>query len=305
MKPSGFGKIYIQGNALKKQLTKILKDLFSILAEYHVQVTVDSSLRDHLPKDFSLPNFALFGSFDPSFDLSITLGGDGTVLRYLQNHGPQVPILPINLGGLGFLTEVTVEELRTKVPEILEGNYFIDKRMLLKTEIPSKGDSFYALNDTVIDKAGFPRIIFIHTAIDGNYFNNFVADGVILSTPTGSTGYSLSAGGPLMLPESEVILINPICPHTLTNRPVVIPAGRTVEIQVFTDYSHANLIIDGNLVAHLRSGEKIRTTRANENISIIRHTGTHFFEVLRSKLHWGEDLRSKERWAQNINLNDQ
>ncbi len=296
MKNSVFKKIFIHGNLKKKQLSSVIPVLCAWLEKYDLDYVFEPDLQSVIKK--SGKNQKKFGELDESFDLVITLGGDGTVLRMIQNCEYDIPILPVNLGGLGFLTEVTVPELATKFPEILTGKYWLDERRLLEAEINSTGETFSGLNDAVLDKAGFPRVIFIHTSVDGVLFNNFVADGVIISTPTGSTGYSLSAGGPLISPEAEVLLLNPICPHSLTNRPVIFPAEK--QIQVHTEHIHFNLVLDGQVVRQCSSGEIIKITRSSRKIRIVRHVDTHFFEILRKKLNWGEDLRSKERWAQNI-----
>ncbi|GAB4179526.1 MAG: NAD(+)/NADH kinase [Calditrichia bacterium] len=303
MKTSTFKKIFIQGNILKKQLETVIPEVIRILDDRNIQYCFDPELKQIMSGfKLDITGFS-FRYPEEKTDLIITLGGDGTVLRYLQRNKPDIPVLPLNLGGLGFLTEVTIDEISTKLPEILEGRYYLDSRLMLETVVESTGEKYYSLNDTVIDKAGFPRIIFVHTSIDNVFFNNFVADGVIISTPTGSTGYSLSAGGPLISPQTEVLLLNPICPHSLTNRPVIIPSNQSIEIQVFTDHPHAHLVIDGQVMANLNSGDKIRVTRAAQPLHLVRHSDTHFFGILRSKLHWGEDLRSKERWAQNIKNN--
>lgn len=300
-----FHKIFIYGNIQKKQLSKILSELLHYFEQKKdIEIVLHPDLKDFISTSTLAP-FVSFGEMDNSFDLAITLGGDGTVLRFVQKNQYNIPILSVNLGGLGFLTEITVEEMDGKLEEIFSGNYYLDERILLQATVESSKSNFIALNDVVIDKAGFPRIIFLHISVDNIFFNDLVADGIIISSPTGSTGYSLSAGGPLISPEVEVILLSPICPHSLTNRPVVFPSEKELEIQVFTEYSHANLVIDGQVQEKLQSGEKVKISPARRKVKLVRHQNTHFFEILRNKLHWGEDLRNKERWAFNIKKNEQ
>ncbi|MCK5074895.1 MAG: NAD(+)/NADH kinase, partial [Calditrichia bacterium] len=266
MKNTLFKKVYIQGNTSKSQLFTVIKNLYKILNRHKIQVYFDEQLKEVFPAEFceKLPQNS-FGlpkeekGKKEKIDITFSLGGDGTVLRSLQKVLQRnIPILPLNLGGLGFLTEITIDEFNTKLEEILNGNYVFDERSILKTTVQSSGECFYALNDAVVDKAGFPKVVFFHTMIDGVFFNNYIADGLIVSTPTGSTGYSVSANGPLLMPNLDAFIINPICPHSLSNRPMVVSSNQTIDIEIFNDEEYSQLIIDGEHCKNLQPDELIK-----------------------------------------------
>ncbi len=227
-----------------------------------------------------------------------TLGGDGTILRTVKAIGPRgIPVLGVNLGGLGFLADTPPEGFLEHIKAIIEGRYLIEERSLLNCRVNNGKQSFTAFNDFVIDKAGFSRVIEINTAIDGHLLNSYIADALILSTPSGSTGYSLSAGGPIVIPQSSVFIINPICPHSLTNRPVVIPDTSLIKIRVATEHKEVSLICDGFTAASLPSGTELEFKKADYSVKLVKMKEREFFETMRSKLRWGEDFRNKNRWS--------
>ncbi len=231
-------------------------------------------------------------------DLILALGGDGTILRSVQLIGEkQIPVMGVNLGGLGFLAETSPEELTAHLENFLQKKYFVEKRSLLQCEELISEEKYFAFNDFVVDKAGFSRVIEIVTHVDGKLLNSYIADALIISTPTGSTAYSLSAGGPIVIPETNVFLINPICPHSLTNRPVVVPDNSTISLEVFTEFKEIKLFRDGQLIKGFDSGTKFRLTRAPFNVNLVKMKEKSFYETLRNKLHWGEDFRDKKRWS--------
>lgn len=233
-----------------------------------------------------------------SAQMILTLGGDGTMLRTVQLVADkQIPILGVNLGGLGFLAETLPEELSTHLENYLNGKYFIEERSLLECNIPGSGETYFAFNDLVIDKAGFSRVIEIATKVDGSLLNSYIADALIISTPTGSTAYSLSAGGPIMAPETRAFIINPICPHSLTNRPVVVPDTSEIHLNVYTEFEEVKLFRDGQLINGYPSGTKFHISKANFVVKLIKMKERSFYETLRNKLHWGEDFRDKKRWS--------
>jgi len=233
-------------------------------------------------------------------DAVITLGGDGTILRAIHViAGREIPVLGINLGGLGFLAETPPEEFLTDLDNFLKGDYYIDLRTTLRCNILESSKSFHALNDIVIDKAGFSRVIEIVAHVDGSILNTYIADALIISSPTGSTGYSLSAGGPIVVPNTQVVLINPSCPHSLTNRPVIIPDSSRITLKVFTEHDHFNLLYDGQIAESLKSGSTLQISRGMHNARLVRMKGKVFNDTLRNKLHWGEDFRDKNRWSYN------
>jgi len=237
-----------------------------------------------------------------SADLIITLGGDGTILNTVNWLGSKViPILGVNLGGLGFLAEVAPEDLLVNLDCYFKGNFVVESRSLLQCSTEGSDKQFYALNDLVIDKAGFHRVIEIITHVDGCLLNSYIADGLILSSPTGSTGYSLSAGGPIVAPQSKVMIINPICPHSLTNRPVVIPDNCKITIQVFTEHDRINIFHDGKIEGSYPSGSSFNVQKADFPMQLVQVKTNAFYQTLRNKLGWGEDFRDKNRWSYQIN----
>ena len=170
-----------------------------------------------------------------SSQLVLTLGGDGTILRAVQAvANQQIPILGINLGGLGFLADTPPDKMIDNLDACLRGDFLIEDRTVLECHVDNNNQTFFAFNDIVIDKSGFSRVIEIITSVDQHLLNSYVADGLIISTPTGSTGYSLSAGGPIVVPQTNVFIVNPICPHSLSNRPVVISDSSEISLKVFT-----------------------------------------------------------------------
>ncbi|HEM49257.1 MAG TPA: hypothetical protein ENO27_03505 [Caldithrix sp.] len=232
--------------------------------------------------------------------LILTLGGDGTILQAVQSvNNKQIPILGVNLGGLGFLADTPPDKMIHNLEAFLAGNFLIEDRIVLKCRIENSDETFYAFNDFVIDKSGFSRVIEIITSVDGNLLNSYVADGLIISTPTGSTGYSLSAGGPIIVPQTKVFIINPICPHSLTNRPVVVSDDSEITLQVFTEYKEINLYKDGQFINNYSSGIIVTISKAEFVIKLIKMKDMSFFKTLRNKLHWGEDFRDKKRWSYN------
>jgi len=224
-------------------------------------------------------------------DIALVLGGDGTLLaaaRLLEEV--DIPILGINLGSMGFLTEVSLEDIYINLEKVIEGDFFIEERMRLKAGLMRGGDliaEFMVLNDVVINKGALARIIDMETLVDGESVTTFNADGLIISTPTGSTAYSLAAGGPIVEPNLDIIIISPICPHTLTNRPLVVSGGSEVEVVLVSDSGRVYLTLDGQEGLGLEEGDRIRIKASERRVRLIRTGHKSFFEVLRTKLHWG------------------
>ncbi|HYS03764.1 MAG TPA: NAD(+)/NADH kinase [Candidatus Dormibacteraeota bacterium] len=231
------------------------------------------------------------GAARPS-DLYIVIGGDGTLLMVARDLAARPrPILGINLGGLGFLTETGPGEMEEILIEILDGRYALDRRIGLEVSIVRGGKTVMrqvTLNDAVINKGALARIIELRLSIDRDPVTTYKSDGLIISTPTGSTAYSLSAGGPIIHPSLKAFLITPICPHTLSMRPLVLPDDSTAEVSLHTGDSEVYLTLDGQVGHALRTKDRVRVRRSRQPILMVRSPRKSYFEVLRHKLHWGE-----------------
>jgi NAD+ kinase len=224
-------------------------------------------------------------------DLLVVLGGDGTLLhaaRLLDQR--EIPVLAINLGGLGFLTSFPISELYPALELALSGKHETSARKLLQVDVLRKGqvaEQHRALNDCVVNKGALARILDYDLHLDGSYACSYKADGIIFSTPTGSTAYSLSAGGPILYPVVEALVITPICPHTLTNRPLVIPDTVKLELTVREGEEPAYLTIDGQVGIKLEHKDRVVVTTAKTKLHLVRSTQHTYYEILRSKLKWG------------------
>jgi NAD+ kinase len=224
--------------------------------------------------------------------LLIVLGGDGTLLSAARLAAERkVPILAVNLGGLGFLSTVSQDELYSILEEIFSGKHRVSERVMLESEIVRAGAVIrkqIALNDAVLNKAALARIMDLELRVDGEYVTTYKADGLILSTPTGSTAYSLAAGGPIVYPIVEAFVVTPICPHTLTNRPLVIPDSATIEVDFKAEDDAVFLTLDGQVGIELMRGDHIRVRKAAEKLLLVRPAKKTYYQILRSKLKWGE-----------------
>jgi len=267
---------------------EITKKLSNWLKERGVEVYVEKELG----KKIRHPNSIDRIDIPELVDVILVFGGDGTFLgvaRLACKHG--TPILGINLGGLGFLTEVTVDELYPMMERIIDGDYEVEDRQMLITSIRRGGKNigtYEVLNDVVINKGAVARIIDLETYIEDSLVTTYRADGIILSTPTGSTAYSLSAGGPIVHPKIPVTIITPICPHTLTNRPLVVSSEMKVEIKVTTQEPDTYLTLDGQIGVRLKTGDVIEVKRTDTSVKLIKSPFRDFFAILKTKLMWGE-----------------
>lgn len=223
--------------------------------------------------------------------LVIVLGGDGTLLSAARAvSGTGIPLFAVNLGGLGFLTAITVDEIYPQLERALRGDFRIAHRRMLECELWRGSDRlarYDALNDMVLTKFEIARMIDLEVQIDGHFVCVYRADGLIVATPTGSTAYSLSAGGPIVFPSVAALTVTPICPHTLTNRPVVLDDQSVIEVINRSDDQATYLTIDGQLGELLRTGDRVVCRRSQHSISLIQPPDMMFFDVLREKLKWG------------------
>ncbi len=225
-------------------------------------------------------------------DALLTLGGDGTLLRGARwLDGREVPILGVNLGRLGFLTSCGIDDVERALTEFVAGNYSAEPRMALSAVATDGAGAvkhdWRALNDVALHKGGFARVVRLKISIDGDTIGTYAADGIVISTPTGSTGYSLSAGGPVVVPTVESIIITPISAHTLAIRPLVIPAASVVTIEPADSPTELLVTVDGQVGTRLVQNEQLQIRRAEKSVRIVRFPGTTFFERLRVKLGWG------------------
>jgi NAD+ kinase len=236
------------------------------------------------------------GSAEPAFfpgepcDLVVVLGGDGTLLSVARTVGAAAPILGVNLGTLGFLTEVSRGELYPSLVQVLAGRFRVEERSLFDVELQRKGSSlqrYQVLNDAVITKSALARIIELTLRIDGNLVARFRADGLIISTPTGSTAYNLSAGGPIVSPLLPVAVLTPICPHALSLRPIVVPDTGPIEVTLETQREEVYLTLDGQEGTSLGFRDVVRLVRSSSRVRLVKVSGRGFFDSLRGKLRWG------------------
>jgi NAD+ kinase len=234
-----------------------------------------------------------------SLDLLVTFGGDGTLLRGARLVAPYgIPVLGINLGRLGFLTSIGPAEIDQAFANLLSGDVMLDERMVLQVEAEredrEKHGDFLALNDVVLHRGGVARMLRLSIHAHGEEVGTYSSDGIILSTPTGSTAYSLSAGGPIVAPTLDCIIATPISPHTLAVRPLILSASETVTVEVLSPTEELILTIDGQQGARMLPGDRLVVSRAKEPLKLVRFPGQTFFSTLRRKLGWG-DLEGRER----------
>ena len=224
-------------------------------------------------------------------DLLVVLGGDGTMIstaRMVGDHN--VLVLGINYGSLGYLTDFRIEEMTPALEAILRGEYEVDSRVMLHADLIRGGEQIASgrvLNDVVINKAALARIIEIEVSLNGLFVNAFRADGLIVSTPTGSTAYNLSAGGPIIYPSMNAIVLTPICPFTLTNRPIVIPDTAQIELKLDNENEGVVLTLDGQIGHTMHSGDRVRIRKSRTTFNLVQPQNRNYFDVLRNKLKWG------------------
>jgi NAD+ kinase len=229
-------------------------------------------------------------------ELLIALGGDGTMLsaaRIVRQRG--LPILGVNLGKLGFLAEVSIDDMNDCIDEIARGQYFIEERLALQGATSVDADLFFALNDIVLDRGSSPRVIEIETIVDDDYLATYVADGIIISTPTGSTAYSLATGGPIVVPGSAVLAISPISPHTLSARPVIIPDRSEIIIKIPAGDQPIHITIDGQEEKFYNTPVEFKIRKSPLTVKLVKRKEHTYFDLLRTKLNWVKDVRKEKK----------
>src|SRR5579864_6665022 len=281
-------KIGITSKPLKAEVREIVPPLIEWLRERHVDVCIDeetaAALGGHevcLARD----------QIPAQVDLMVVLGGDGTLLATARAlNGKPVPLLAVNLGGLGFLTVITIDELYPTLERVIAGDLRTERRVQIQAEIVHDGQvvaEYLALNDVVLNKGAIARVLDFDVWVDQSFISTYKADGLIVSTPTGSTAYSLAAGGPVVAPAVAAFIMTPICAHTLTNRPVVLPDSVTIEVAVKSQREPVYLTVDGQEGINLQSEDTVRIKRAASHVVLIQPPHKTYFEILRQKLKWG------------------
>ncbi len=266
----------------------VVPNLISWLQARSIQVRYDERTAHYARRSDGLPR----AEVPEGCDLVIVLGGDGTLLAAARAIGKrEIPLFAVNLGGLGFLTAITIDELYPELERALRGEHRIGRRKLLHAEVRRAGEivsRFEALNDVVLTKATIARMIDLDTYVDRQCVCAYKADGLIVSTPTGSTAYSLSAGGPIIFPSVPAICLTPICPHMLTYRPVLVPETSVVEVHCRSEDDNVYLTIDGQIGEPLKKDDAVVCRSSEYALNLIRPPRMMFFDVLRQKLKWGE-----------------
>jgi NAD+ kinase len=271
-----------------KDAIGLAKEVMTWLVQRKIEVFVDEPLARAMSGVQGYPGQAI----PPMVDMVVVLGGDGTLLSVARLIGDlRTPILGVNLGSLGFLTEITRAELFPMLEQVVQGKFTVSERMRLLAIIRRDGREvarYRVLNDVVINKGALARIIDMEAWIDDAYLTTFKSDGLIVSTPTGSTGYNLAAGGPIIYPGNHCHVLSPICPHTLTNRPIVVSDEAMIRIQVKSKDEDVVFTADGQEGMPLQGGDIVELRKSNHCTLLIKSPNKDYFEVLRTKLRWGE-----------------
>lgn len=266
---------------------RILKDLVAWLREHQKEVVFDGKAATLIgePPAYRKTQIAALA------DMVLVLGGDGTMLnaaRLVEER--EVPILGVNMGGLGFLTEVTVDHLYTSLEKVFAGDYFVEDRLMLRATIDRHGEHVAqssVLNDVVVSKGTLARMIEVQISMNGQFVKSLRGDGLIVSSPTGSTAYSLSAGGPIVNPAVRALLLTPICPHTLSHRPLIVESTTVVEVTLASQEDGAMATFDGQVGVALTHGDTVAIQASEHRTRLIRFPDRSYYEVLRKKLKWG------------------
>jgi NAD+ kinase len=287
MSPKRLEQVLIVAKADDETAASLALEIHDWLARHKIDSTFEESTAASLRRTAGLP----LSELTNRFDLAIVVGGDGTLLSVSRAAAPhKVPLLGVNRGSLGFLTELQPEELTQGLEHLLAGKYQIEQRQTLRVQHFRSGqvrDEFVLLNDAVVTKSALARMLNISLSIDGDPVAVYTSDGLIVSTPTGSTAYSLSAGGPILDPRMQAFVVTPICPHTMTYRPLVVPATVTLEIQVRPPLEAVYVTLDGQIGFPLEEEDHLKITVGRDAVNLIRLSDRNFFEVLRRKLRWG------------------
>ncbi len=272
-------------NTSKKQSKNLAIGVQEFLSTHGITVVAEE-------EDAKIINAKPISSIDPKeIGFLISMGGDGTMLRLMHKYEFfDAPMLGINLGHLGFMADVPIADIYPSLQDLIKGAYKIHERVMIQGE-SLHGDRCFAINDIVVHRGRNPSLVEIAIHVDGMYLNTFEADGIIVATPNGSTAYSLAAGGPIISPEIEAVVITPISPHTISNRPIVLTANQEIQIQYLSDYDPVEIRADGITHHDLHTGDVFRITRHPKNFKLISLLRRDYFSTLRTKLGWSGKLR--------------
>ena len=284
-----FSRVALVGKYQADGMQERLKDLATLLAEQGCEVYVESATASHL--GLTAYPVKKVGEFSGAIDLAVVLGGDGTMLGIgRQLAGSNVPLVGINMGRLGYMTDIPIQNVQTVLPQIIAGEYEADTRTLLDAVVMRNGKEInqaLALNDVVVNRSGISGMVELAVRVNGSFMYNQRSDGLIVSTPTGSTAYALSAGGPILHPRVAGILLAPIAPHSLSNRPIVLPQDIVVSIEV-VDGREVIVNFDMQSQTDLQSGDTIEVSQSKKTITLLHPRSHSDYKTLREKLHWNE-----------------
>lgn len=291
--PKSIRTIGLFGKYGSKDVGSVIERLCAFVRERGLQVLLEDATAQFM--DLPCAESRPFESIGKDIDLAMVVGGDGTMLhvaRRLARFG--VPLIGVNLGHLGFLTDISTDQMYEELTRILDGDFETEERILLEAEVVRDGKVLHAanaFNDVVVNKGQLARLIEFEIWLDGEFVNSTRADGIIVATPTGSTAYALSAGGPILHPTLPAIVLVPICPHTLSDRPLAVSSDSHVEIvMTSTAQQNAHVTLDGQTNFSIQDHDRVRVRRAERPVTLIHPSRRNHYDVLRAKLHWGEKL---------------
>jgi len=283
------------GNYRKEEYYCILEKVYNILTKLDVKFLISDDLKKNnkfqIPSSYSLVEFDALAR---QVDILFAIGGDGTILSTVRRLGQnQKPIMGIHIGGLGFLSQCAESNLEKSIHHVLNNEYGISKRMILKAQIQPNGkkEIYWALNDVVVDHGPSARILKTEVYVSDHYLNTYEGDGLIMSTPTGSTAYSLSSGGPIIYPDIETITVTPICPHSLSARPIVLRHNENISLRFLDPFDGMALIVDGQIRIKIDNQVSVNIARADHSAKLVNLPGNGYFKMLRTKMGWSGNVR--------------
>lgn len=288
--------IGIVANITKEHVFEVIAVFTKKLTAHEIEFILSDELlayKDQIDKKLKKSSFKQIDALCKKSDLIISIGGDGTMLATsFKAQFYDKPVLGINLGKLGFLAEVPIDSIDFLIDKIGKNDYKIEERMIITGDcIGHNIDLLYAINDLVIDKGGWPKMIELSITVDGEFVTTFAADGLIIATPTGTTGYSVSAGGPIVSPLTDAITLSPISPHSLSVRPIVLPGFQEILIKADSQHKEIHVNCDGQRVVSFKPPLELKVKKSSRSVKLVSTSFTSYFQTLRNKLLWGIDLR--------------